>query len=64
MSDAFAFDYVSCKRPSSTEPTMEPWHAWAFTAGCCRLMQAADFFDRVTETLQRRATTSTSCSSC
>ncbi|OLP80408.1 hypothetical protein AK812_SmicGene39185 [Symbiodinium microadriaticum] len=23
MSDAFAFDYVSCKRPSSTEPTME-----------------------------------------
>ena len=32
MSDAFAFDYVSCKRPSSTEPTMEPWHTWAFTA--------------------------------
>ena len=25
MSDAFAFDYVSCKRPSSTEPTLEPW---------------------------------------
>ena len=65
MSDAFAFDYVSCKRPSGSEPTMAPWFAFgaprstrARVRVCARLFrpQESRDFEKLLKSLSRPRT--------